>query len=66
MITRDLEVMIDLVHSKYNKVFTDYKELANIINKEFSCNITDGDIWNYYEPEVQDKIIHSQVLQINY
>lgn len=66
MITRDLEVMIDLVHSKYNKVFTDYKELSDIINKEFNCNTTDSDIWNYYEPEVQDKIIHSQVLQINY
>ncbi len=62
----DLEIMIDLVHDKYKKVFTDYGELAELISKEFKVSISSADIWNYYEPEVQDKLIHNRVLQINY
>ena len=36
---RDLEMFIDLVEDKYQKVYTDYKELAEVINKEFNTNI---------------------------
>lgn len=62
----NLEIMIDLMHEKHNKVFFDYKELAEVINKEFNTNYTEQDIWMYYEPETQDKMIHNNVLKINY
>ncbi len=62
----DLEVMIDLIHDKYRKVFTDYKELARLISLEFKTQVHESDIWQYYEPEIQDKIIQMRTLNIQY
>lgn len=68
MVDNKLEVFIDLMHHKYKRVFTDYKELANLINDTFYTDYTEQDIWNYYEPpeEQLDKQIHNKTLNIRY
>lgn len=60
------QIGIDFCTQKYNKVFTDYTELAQVINLEFGEQVTAEDIWNYYEPESSDKIVHNSSLKINY
>ena len=63
-----IELFISLTEKKYNKVFTDYKELSKVISKDFKIQITEKDIWNYYEPgiEEEDKRIHNKSLNIHY
>ncbi len=68
MVDKKLEIFIDLMHKKHNKVFTNYKELADLINDSFYTDYNEQDIWNYYEPleEQTDKEIHNRSLNINY
>lgn len=66
----NLEEAIDLVHLKYDgRVFSDYAELARIINENFNTEVTEQDIWDYYEElcmnEIEDKQIHSKVLGLS-
>lgn len=67
---QQLEIFIDLIEDKYNKVFTDYKELAEVISKDFKVHVNENDVWNYYENyyclEIKDKEIHNKSLGINY
>lgn len=61
-----LEFYIYYTERKCNKVFTDYKELANKINLFFKKNYTARDIWLHYEPTIAeeelDKRIHYEVI----
>lgn len=68
MVDNKLEIFIDLMHRKHNRVFTNYKELATLINDSFYTDYTEQDIWDYYDPpsEVVDKEIHNKSLNINY
>ena len=68
MVDNKLEIFIDLMHKRHNKVFTDYKELVNLINDSFYTDYVEQDIWDYYEPvpEQTDKEIHNKSLNINY
>lgn len=69
MVDNKLEIFIDLMHHKYkNRVFSNYKDLADLINDTFYTDYTEQDIWDYYEPipESKDKQIHNNSLNINY
>jgi hypothetical protein len=61
-----IEVMIDLVQDKYDKVYTNYEELAEVINKNFNTKVSENDILNYYENyydiDLEDKKIHYKTL----
>ena len=58
-----LEIYIDIVHKKNkNKVYGDYKELAEIINTFFGVNYTAMDILNYYE-ELDVKLMYKNCVE---
>lgn len=61
-----LEFYITYIERKFNKVFTDYEDLANKINLLFKKNYTAKDIWLHYEPNIAeeelDKRIHYEVI----
>ncbi len=61
-----LEVAIDLIHAKENKVFTDYTELADKINTSFGYEVTGQDILDYYESvyyiESLDRQLHYKLV----
>ena len=62
-----IEVFISTVEKKKNKVYTNYKDLASEINSEFKTDVTEMDIWRYYEPEIEelDVRIHNNSLDIH-
>lgn len=43
----NLSSSIFLLEKKYNKVFTDYEELASLLNKHFQMNTTKEEITNF-------------------
>lgn len=63
-----IEVCIDKIEKKYNKVFTNYSELSDLIRTELQENISEEDILEYYEKyyctEVEDVKIHFKQLNL--
>ena len=69
-IYRELEIYIDLVEEKYEKVFSDYQELAEKINLNFGTTFDKEDVEHYYDKyymlETEDMKLQAKNLGINY
>ncbi len=67
---KDLEMFIDLIEAKNNKVYSDYKELAEVISRDFEVLVTEEEVWDYYDNyyciSARDKEIHNNSLGIIY
>lgn len=70
MNVQQLEVLIDLVESKSQKVYTNYQVLSEVINAEFKTQVTAKEILEYYENwyclDQKDREIHNKSLNIQY
>lgn len=67
---KELEVYIDLVEEKYNKVFSDYQDLADKINLNFGTIFAKEDVEHYYDKyylqEEEDMKLQFKNLGLNY
>jgi hypothetical protein len=56
-----IEICIDTIEKRYNKVFTDYQELSGLIREQLKENISVSDILEYYEKYYYQKCIEAKV-----
>ncbi len=63
-----IEICIDKIEAKYNKVFTNYQELSELIKEQLKENISASDILEYYEKyycvDCYESKLHLETLNI--
>lgn len=49
-----LEIAIDQTYINHKHLHGDYAAVAKLISESFYCDCTERDIWNYFEPGIEE------------
>jgi len=63
-----IEICIDQVEKNYNKVFSDYQELSEVIAKDLNETFSKEELLDYYEnyyccEQQEAKILYKNIIQ---